>query len=199
MSAVDEQARRLSGLADRRIVIAATGALGTAFLPSWIGWMQEVCPSTRFRVVLTPRARAFVGVSATTALTGERPLIDEWGDRHDDPVHVGLEQWAEGYLVHPASMDFLSRLSLGLCDSPLLLALQGTVRPLVVAAAAPPGFTSGPSWPLYTERMSARARTVLLPPMDGVSVAAPERVGAPPQLFPVAAAALGELLLQEAA
>lgn len=198
MNVADEQARRLSGLTNRRIVIAATGALGTAFLPSWIGWMQEVCPTTLFRIVLTPRARAFVAVSAITALTGEPPLIDEWGHRHDDPVHVELEQWAEGYLVHPSSMDFLSRLSLGLCDSPLLLALQCTVSPLVVAAAAPPGFTAGPSWPRYAERMSTRARTLLLPPMDGVSVAAPERVGAPPQLFPVAAAALGELLQLEA-
>lgn len=183
----------VDGLADRRIVVVATGALGAAFLHSWLGWFTTVSPSTQVRVVVTPAARRFVTLGTLHAL-GHEPIVDDWDEHPYRPVHVELGQWAEGFLVHPATMDFVSRLSAGLCDSPVLLALQGSTAPTVVAASAPPGFTSSPVWSDYVEALKRRPHVALLPPMTGHSVSSAELEGLPPTIFPAAMQTLGRML-----
>ena len=116
-----------TGLSGRRIAVVATGAPGAAFLPSWLSWIDQVAPGAEVRVVVTRSALQFVGAGALRTFTGRDPIVDRWDHDCADPVHVELGQWAEGWLIHPASMHFVSRLAAGSCDSPALLAVQGTL------------------------------------------------------------------------
>lgn len=184
----------VAGLEGRRIVIVATGGVGAAFTHSWLGWLHSASPTTEVKVVLTPAATRFVSRGTLHAF-GYPPIIDHWDEHPLEPVHVDLAQWAEGYLVHPASMDFVARFSVGLCDSPLLLAMQSGDTPTVLAASAPPGFTSGSAWSQYVAAIKERPNVALLPPMAGFSVADPTLKGLPPVLFPSTAMALGKMLL----
>ncbi|WP_207843730.1 flavoprotein [Williamsia soli] len=194
MTESDPSTYSIEGLADRRIVVMATGALGASFLHSWLGWLSSTSPSTEIRVVLTPSALQFVGLGTIRGF-GYEPLIDTWSDNEQRPVHVELGQWADGYLVHPATMHFVSRLSAGLCDSPAMLAIQGSLAPVVVAASAPPGFTRTPVWKQYCTALALRPNVELLPPMKGFSVSDPALEGLPPVLFPAAAQALSGALV----
>lgn len=199
MDESDTRTYSIEGLADRRIAVMATGALGASFLHSWLGWLRSTSPSTEVRIVLTPSALQFIGLGTIRGF-GYEPLIDDWSDNEHRPVHVELGQWAQGFLVHPATMHFVSRLSAGLCDSPALLAIQGSLAPVVVAASAPPGFTDTPVWQQYRRTLALRPNVELLAPMRGFSVSDPSLEGLPPALFPAAAQALsGALVADEAA
>lgn len=184
----------LAGLSNKNLVLIATAAIGTAFLPTWIGWMREVVPEINLRVVLTPRAGRFVGIDAVTAFARQPITIDDWDDTNGEPRHVQLADWADCFLVHPATMDFVSRLSAGLCDSPTLLTLQGTDAPVVVAASCPPGFVDGDAWAGYVSSFAKRRNITLLPPTVGVSISDLDRAGSPAELFPVALATLARKL-----
>ncbi|MCK0517520.1 flavoprotein [Williamsia sp. DF01-3] len=196
MDGADPQSYRIDGLAERRIVVMATGALGSAFLHSWLGWLRSTSPSTQVRVVLTPAALQFVGLGTIRGF-GYEPVIDSWQDNEHRPIHVDLTQWAQGYLVHPATMNFVSRLSAGLCDSPAMLAIQGSTSPVVVAASAPPGFTQTPIWHRHRRALEDRPNVELLAPMKGFSVSDPDLEGLPPVLFPIAAQALSSALADQ--
>ncbi|CAD5990950.1 flavoprotein [Agreia sp. COWG] len=187
----------LEGLAGRRIVIMATGALGAAFTPSWMGWLTQAAPQTEFRVVLTPSACQFVGLTALQAFLRAAPIVDSWSEAGREPLHVALGQWADGYLVHPASMSFVSRLCAGLCDSPALLAIQGSNAPVMVAASAPPGFVDTPVWRGYQRALEERPNVTLLPPVQGASAYEPTLSGSPPTMFSEAVIALASVMSAE--
>lgn len=189
----------LRGLEGRRIVVVGTGAPGAAFLPSWLGWLGQAAPDADVRVVLTRTATKFLGVAAVRTFTGTAPLIDDWEAEGGDPVHVELAQWAHGWLVHPATMDFVSRLANGACDSPAMLALQTSTAPVVVAASAPPGFVRTPVWRRFGDLLAERPNIRLLDPLDGVSAFDPTIAGSPPALFPTAAVTLASAMTGEEA
>ena len=188
----------LQGLVGKKIVLVATGALGTALLPTWLEWIRHAAPETEFRLVLTRSASRFVGLAAIRAFMGKEPIIDDWAGV-DVPLHVELAQWAEGFLVHPATMHFVSRLSAGLCDSPTLLAIQGTCVPVVVAAAAPPGFIQSPVWGQYRRALGERENVTLLDPAAGYSAFDPTLKGSPAAVFSDAAAVLAARITESGA
>jgi phosphopantothenoylcysteine decarboxylase/phosphopantothenate--cysteine ligase len=184
----------VSALSGKRLLLLATGALGTAFLPSWIGWIKQTVPDIDLQVALTPTALDFVGAKAVHGFLGAPALVDSWEASGGRSIHVEVGEWADGFLIHPASMSFVARLSAGLCDSPLMLAIQGTLKPVVVAASAPPGFVKTPVWRGYQEAFKARENVELLAPMEGESAHASSLVGSPATIFPIAAARLSSAL-----
>lgn len=187
----------LSGLSDRRIAIVATGALGAMYLPAWLHWLRAAAPTVHTRTIITRSATGFVGLDALAAFSTVTPEIDEWGQSPRSPKHLDIDDDVHAYVVHPATMSFVSRLSAGLCDSPTMLAIQGTMSPVVVAASAPPGFIDGPVWRRYESDLSERPNIHLLPPNDGVSAKDQMRSGSPPRPFPAVMEYLDTLLRKD--
>jgi phosphopantothenoylcysteine decarboxylase/phosphopantothenate--cysteine ligase len=92
------------------------------------------------RVAVTRNAERFVTRGALGPMSGGNALLDAWPDGPvDRALHVELAEWADTVIVHPASLHFLARLAQGLADTPVLLALQCTTAPVVLAPALPPG------------------------------------------------------------
>lgn len=173
-----------SPLCGKRILLVATGCIGTTMLPSWISWVKTALPDAELKVVVTRSALHFTTKTAISAFLHEDAIIDEWDHDSDPSRHLDLAEWPEAVLVHPASMSFVSRLSAGLCDSPLLLALQGTtLTPIVVAASAPPRFVQGKVWATYQKQLEDRLNITLLQPASGISALKPELTGSPAVLF----------------
>ena len=184
----------LSTLNNRNILVVATGCIGAMFLPTWVSWMQTVVPQVNIRVLLTHSARRFVTDDAISPFLKSEILSDTWNDPSHPHIHIDLLDWPDGYLVHPASIHFLSRISLGLCDSPLMLTLQGTQKPIVVGVSAPPGFVNGPMWQRYLDLLAERNNISVLSPMVGSSALLENTPGSPPVLFSDSLASLAELM-----
>lgn len=103
----------------RRVLIVGTGALGVAFLPFWINWLGNAHPEDEIRVALTRSALRFVSADAIAVLSGKEVFIDDWSEFSGvDVPHVELARWADLVLVHPATLHFVSRLALGITDTP---------------------------------------------------------------------------------
>lgn len=187
VSARDEDASTspyLAHLAGRRIAIIATGALNAMYLPAWLHWLGIAAPTVSTRTVLTSSARGFVGLDALRAFSTTPPELDVWEESPRSARHIDLDDDVDAYVVHPATMSFVSRVCAGLCDSPTMLAIQGTGSPVIVAASAPPGFQEGPLWRRFEADLQSRPNIHLLPPQEGVSARDRTRTGSPPAPFP---------------
>ncbi|MFE9221828.1 peptide terminal cysteine decarboxylase LxmD [Streptomyces lavendulae] len=159
----------------RRVLIVGTGALGVAFLPFWINWMGNAHPEDEIRVALTRSALRFVSADALAVLSGKEVFIDDWSEFSGvDVPHVELARWADLVLVHPATLHFVSRLALGITDTPLLLALQSTGALVGVAPSLPPAAHKSPVVRGHLDVLRNRPGVVLAPTVPAVSASTGE-------------------------
>ncbi|MBA0053570.1 hypothetical protein E0L36_22630 [Streptomyces sp. AJS327] len=160
-------------LGARKLLYFGTGSIGVMFMPMWVSWLRSAYPELTVRTVVTRSAERFVTRSAVTAFAGGQVLQDVWPD-HDEPEtgakHVELAHWPDAVVVYPASFHFVSRLALGVADTPMLLALQCTRAPVVVAPALPPGGYESPAFQRHLETLKERPNVAVVPPLPGVSL-----------------------------
>ncbi|MEU3347145.1 flavoprotein [Streptomyces sp. NPDC006700] len=155
----------------RRLLYVGTGSLGVMFMPMWSQWLRTSYPQLEVRTVITRSAEQFVTRTALTVFTGREILVDAWPDEpRPKALHVELAQWPDAVVIHPASFHFVSRLALGMADTPVLLALQCTQAPVAVAPALPPGGTDSPAYRRHIEALAERPNVVVIPPTTGRSV-----------------------------
>lgn len=155
----------------RRLLYVGTGALGVLFMPMWLSWLRISYPDLEIRSMVTRSALRFVTPDALAIFAGHQAALDEWptGPQTSAP-HVEMAHWADTVIVHPATFHFTSRFALGLCDTPVLLALQCTRVPVALAPALPPGALDSPAWEQHTEALARHRNVVVVPPHPGVSV-----------------------------
>jgi phosphopantothenoylcysteine synthetase/decarboxylase len=175
----------------KRLLYIATGGIQAMFMPMWLNWLRSNYPDTDIRCVVTPSALRFTTPTAIAASGGTgHPITDTWPEQPDTALHVELAQWPDAILVHPATFHFVARLSLGLADTPTLLALQCTDAPTVVCPALPPGGHRSPAHRRHISELAERPNITVLPPIPGVSMATGQPGIGTAALLPDAIAAL---------
>lgn len=153
-----------------RLVVVGTGSATATSLPAWLDWLRQACPDLTTTVVLTRGALRFVTRQAIEPrITGEF-LLDTWPEEDTRARHVELTEWAQAFLVYPATLHFLARLALGLADSPALLAAQCATVPIALAPALPPGGADSPAFAAHWSTLAQRRNVVLAPPVPGRSL-----------------------------
>lgn len=179
----DYKHRKGDALEGKNLLLVGTGSISAMYLPAWISWFSEAHPGTKLRVILTPAAKGFVGLSALGAFTDSQFDIDSWVGHETEAYHVDLYSWSDAFIVYPATADYVARFALGACDSPSLLALQATKNPVILAPALPPGFLDSEAWRIYQEALSRRDNVHVAPPVIGHSTYERSIEAFPPQPF----------------
>ncbi|POX38800.1 flavoprotein [Streptomyces sp. Ru73] len=178
----------------KRLLHLVTGGIQAMMLPTWLTWFRSHYPETEVHTVLTHSGRRFVGTTAVAVTGGGKlPTIDTWPEEPDRSLHVELAAWPDAVLVHPATMHFVARLSLGLADTPALLALQCTRAPIVVCPSLPPGGHLNPAYQRHVLELSERDNLTVLPPVRGTSVSTGEEGIGTAAYLPHALSALEDL------
>ncbi|MFJ6509239.1 flavoprotein [Streptomyces sp. NPDC091879] len=178
----------------KRLLYITTGGIQAMLLPTWMSWLRTHYPDTEVHSVLTPSARRFVGTTAVAAAGGRGlPATDAWPTEPDRALHVDLATWPDAILVHPATMHFVARLSLGLADTPALLALQCTRAPIVICPSLPPNGHLNPAYQRHILELSERDNVTVLPPVNGVSITTGEEGIGTAVYLPHAISALEDL------
>lgn len=166
----------------RRLLLIGSGAVAAMHLPFWLNWVGVNYPDVETQVVLTPSAERFVTLESLTLLTGREAVRDRWPDRAEvGALHVRLLEWADTALVYPACLNFVSRLALGLADSPALLALQcAAAIPIGVAPSLPPGASDNPVLAGHLRTLADRPNVVVAPTVPAASLTSgrPDAAGA---------------------
>lgn len=120
-----------------RVLIAVTGALPAAFVPSWIlclrewyGWDVRVC--------VTHAATRLVSADALAATSGNPVLGPDWRPATGRVDHREAAAWAEAVLVVPATANWIAKYAHGITDSLALATAAFTTAPVVVAPSLGP-------------------------------------------------------------
>lgn len=152
-----------------RLLLLASGSTYAAMLPYWLRWLRTEHPNLEVRVGLTPAACAFVTPAALRSLASGPITIDSW--EGPAPVdHVELAEWPQAMIVYPSSARFIARLSLGLVDSPFVMAAACTESVVGVAPNVPPGMTRNPAYQSQVAELRNRVNVVVAPTHEGRSL-----------------------------
>ncbi len=117
-------------LRGKNIIIGISGGIAAYKTPQLVRLLKK--QGAQVRVVLTEGATHFVSDLALATVSEERvyrsifPPADTSGT--DYTRHISLGEWADAFVIAPATANTLARLSSGLCDD-MLTALFITLRP----------------------------------------------------------------------
>jgi len=117
-------------LRGKNIIIGISGGIAAYKTPQLVRLLKK--SGAFVRVVLTESATRFVSELALATVSEERvyrslfPPADTTGT--DYTRHISLGEWADAFVIAPATANTLARLSAGLCDD-MLTALFLTLRP----------------------------------------------------------------------
>ncbi|MFJ9008625.1 flavoprotein [Streptomyces canus] len=124
-----------------RVLLIGTGAIGVTQLPSLVG-LLKFGYGFDVAVCLTAAARDFVSPRALATLSG-RPVVPPDWPAESGPEHVEWAEWAQGVIVWPATLNFLSRCAFGLADSLPSAIVLSTSAPVVFAPSVAAGAARG--------------------------------------------------------
>lgn len=94
------------------------------------------CAGAEVRVVMTPLAKQFI-TPLTMATLSKNPILVEFFDPENGAwnSHISLGEWADCYLIAPATANTLAKMACGVADNLLLTTYLSARCPVVVAPA----------------------------------------------------------------
>lgn len=88
------------------------------------------------RVIMSESATKFISPLTLQAVTGSPVSVTFWQESEATGIgHIELADWAEAFVIAPATADCIAKLAYGFADEPLLAVALATKAPLLVAPA----------------------------------------------------------------
>ena len=121
-------------LAGRHILLGITGSIA-AYKAAMLCRLWKTA-GAEVQVVMTPLAKQFI-TPLTMATLSKRPILVEFFDPENGAwnSHVSLGEWADLYLIAPATANTLAKMACGIADNLLLTTYLSARCPVAVAAA----------------------------------------------------------------
>ena len=121
-------------LKGRRILLGVTGSIAAYKAALLVrGLVKE---GADVQVVMTPLAKQFI-TPLTMATLSRHPILVEFFDPENGAwtSHVSLGEWADLYLIAPATANTLAKMTYGIADNLLLTSYLSARCPVAVAPA----------------------------------------------------------------
>ena len=121
-------------LKDKHILLGITGSIA-AYKAAVLCRLLKTAGAD-VRVVMTPLAKQFI-TPLTMATLSKNPILVEFFDPENGAwnSHVSLGEWADCYLIAPATANTLAKMAAGIADNLLLTTYLSARCPVVVAPA----------------------------------------------------------------
>lgn len=121
-------------LEGRRILLGITGSIA-AYKAAMLCRLLKTA-GAEVRVVMTPLAKQFI-TPLTMATLSRNPILVEFFDPENGAwnSHVSLGEWADCYLIAPATANTLAKMRMGVADNLLLTTYLSARCPVAVAPA----------------------------------------------------------------
>lgn len=118
----------------RRILLGITGSIA-AYKAAVLCRLLKTAGAD-VRVVMTPLAKQFI-TPLTMATLSKNPILVEFFDPENGAwnSHVALGEWADCYLIAPATANTLAKMATGVADNLLLTTYLSARYPVIVAPA----------------------------------------------------------------
>ena len=154
--------RTVEGLAGRRILLGITGSIA-AYKAAVLCRLLK-CAGAEVRVVMTPLAKQFI-TPLTMATLSKNPILVEFFDPENGAwnSHVSLGEWADCYLIAPATANTLAKMACGIADNLLLTTYLSARCPVVVSPAMDLDMYAHPATQENLRRLAERGVRIVQP------------------------------------
>lgn len=149
-------------LAGRHILLGITGSIA-AYKAAVLCRLLKTA-GAEVRVVMTSLAKQFI-TPLTMATLSRNPILVEFFDPENGAwnSHVSLGEWADCYLIAPATANTLAKMSCGIADNLLLTTYLSARCPVVIAPAMDLDMYAHPSTQENLRRLAERGVRIVEP------------------------------------
>lgn len=149
-------------LAGRHILLGITGSIA-AYKAAMLCRLWKTA-GAEVQVVMTPLAKQFI-TPLTMATLSKRPILVEFFDPENGAwnSHVSLGEWADCYVIAPATANTLAKMTYGIADNLLLTSYLSARCPVAVAPAMDLDMFAHPATQENLARLRERGVAIIEP------------------------------------
>jgi phosphopantothenoylcysteine decarboxylase/phosphopantothenate--cysteine ligase len=116
-----------------KVLLGITGGIAAYKVPSLVRMLRK--KGCEVKTVLTAAARPLVGAEALRVVSGN-PVYSDDKSAHYDMDHIRLSEWADAFLICPATANTIAKMAAGIADNLMTtLTLSIPERKILVAPA----------------------------------------------------------------
>ena len=149
-------------LKGKKIVLGVTGGIAVYKAVDLVSRLRK--QGCQVRVVMTEHAQQFVTPLTFKEISGNQVAVSMWSANQEFNVeHIALANWADAFLVAPATANIIAKMTYGLADDLLSTTLLAAQAPIVVCPAMNTGMYENPATQANIAKLMERGVTVMPP------------------------------------
>lgn len=170
-------------LQGKKIVLGVTGGIAVYKAVDLVSRLRKA--GCEVRVVMTEHAQQFVTPLTFKEISGNAVATSMWNANQEFNVeHIALANWADAFLVAPATANILAKMACGIADDLLSTTLLAAQAPIVVCPAMNTGMYQNPATQENIAKLQERGVTVMPPAVGHLAcgTSGPGRLPEPQQI-----------------
>ena len=149
-------------LKGKKIVLGVTGGIAVYKAVDLVSRLRK--QGCQVRVVMTEHAQQFVTPLTFKEISGNQVAVSMWSSNQEFNVeHIALANWADAFVVAPATANIIAKMAYGLADDLLSTTLLAAQAPIVVCPAMNTGMYENAATQENIAKIQGRGVTVMPP------------------------------------
>ena len=149
-------------LKGKKIVLGVTGGIAVYKAVDLVSRLRK--QGCEVRVVMTEHAQQFVTPLTFKEISGNQVAVSMWSSNQEFNVeHIALANWADAFVVAPATANIIAKMAYGLADDLLSTTLLAARAPIVVCPAMNTGMYENAATQENIAKLKSRGITVMPP------------------------------------
>ena len=149
-------------LKGKKIVLGVTGGIAVYKAVDLVSRLRK--QGCEVRVVMTEHAQQFVTPLTFKEISGNQVAVSMWSSNQEFNVeHIALANWADAFVVAPATANIIAKMAYGLADDLLSTTLLAAQAPIVVCPAMNTGMYENMATQENIAKLQGRGITVMPP------------------------------------
>lgn len=153
-------------LKGKKIVLGVTGGIAVYKAVDLVSKLRK--QGAEVRVVMTEHAQQFVTPLTFKEISGNKVAVSMWNANQEFNVeHIALADWADLFMVVPATANIIAKMAYGIADDLLSTTLLASHSPVIVCPAMNTHMYENPATQENIAKIKSRG-IVVMPPASGV-------------------------------
>lgn len=170
-------------LKGKKIVLGVTGGIAVYKAVDLVSRLRK--QGAEVRVIMTDHAQQFVTPLTFKEISGNKVAVSMWDSNQEFNVeHIALANWADVFVVAPATANIIAKMACGIADDLLSTTLLAAQAPIIVCPAMNTGMYENNATQENMAKLQQWGVTIM-PPAVGMlacGVAGPGRLPEPQQI-----------------
>ena len=167
----------------KKIALGVTGGIAVYKAVDLVSRLRK--QGAEVRVIMTEHAQQFVTPLTFKEISGNKVAVSMWDSNQEFNVeHISLANWADAFVVAPATANILAKMANGIADDLLSTTLLAAQAPIIVCPAMNTGMYQNPITQENIEKLQKHGVTVMPPAVGYLAcgVTGPGRLPEPQQI-----------------